>query len=966
MNANTLSQFLPPITDKNILTLMHCNCRSISNCFDALLNLLLPANNPPSVIAVTETWLTTDNSDLFQIPNFTFVSQPRPTPHGGTGIFVSNQFNVVVRSDLNLIESFIECLFVELSGSTTHNILIGCIYRPPNSDLALFHLAVTNFLSKIDSKPYKTIAILGDFNLDLLKHDSHSGTIEFINNFQAHSYVPCINVPTRITPHSQTLIDNIFVKCASPVIKAAVIYCDISDHLPIVAVLRTRLSFKAPKNAPLLRKYSDMALLNFNLELSTPLLWDDLRDLNCTNTMFDLFHTRYSLCFDKHFPLRAAPINHRNSPRHCWMTPSLIKCCHRKNNLYKNYIKNGLPEARLKYLKYLSQLKKTLKLAEKTYYEKLLSSVTGNLKKTWAILNSLISKKDRSVFAESLTIKDNLVSNATDIAEAFNNFFVDIGEKLASKIEPIATKFDQYLQRNLPNSFAALPTSRHEIESVILSFDSKNSSGYDGIPMSVIKASIYNISLPLELLINSSISNGCFPNALKFAKVCPVFKSGSKTEISNYRPISVLSCFSKLFEKIISVRLLDYLSRNDILHPAQFGFRKNHSTHMALLNLYDKIAAASDNNDYAIGVFIDLSKAFDTLNHSILLNKLYHYGVRGITLDWFSSYLSNRSQSVSVNGIMSSSRFITCGVPQGSILGPLLFILYINDIVSASSLLHFILFADDTNLFFSCHNLDTLARTVNAELDRISIWFKCNKLSLNVVKTNVMFFGHKRCKVYPTILIDGIPLDRVEHTKFLGVVVDARVTWKNHIAVVATRISRGAGALNRVKHILPLKSLLLLYHTLIYPHLLYCCVLWGCASKTNLDHLKSLQKRALRIITHSPHRTPSKPLFVKLNLLTLDDICVLQTLTFMHLFKLNLLPPSCDSLLTRSDLNKPYCTRNVSYFKCLPFRTNLSKMCLRSRGPTLWDSVPAYLTIITTAHAFARAVFNFLISKYSS
>ena len=213
------------------------------------------------------------------------------------------------------------------------------------------------------------------------------------------------------------------------------------------------------------------------------------------------------------------------------------------------------------------------------------------------------------------------------------------------------------------------------------------------------KECIVSIADVLSYIINLSFSCGQFPDELKIAKVCPVFKGGLKTSFINYRPISVLPSFSKNFEKIMYNRLESYIQSNNILINNQYGFRSAHSTYMAMLDMVNKVSESIDNHEVSIGIFIDLSKAFDTLNHGVLLGKLEHYGIRGIPLLWFSDYLTNRKQCVCFNGAVSCMRPITCGVPQGSILGPLLFILYVNDIVNSSKLLHFILFADDTNVF---------------------------------------------------------------------------------------------------------------------------------------------------------------------------------------------------------------------------------------------------------------------------
>src|ERR1043165_78987 len=250
---------------------------------------------------------------------------------------------------------------------------------------------------------------------------------------------------------------------------------------------------------------------------------------------------------------------------------------------------------------------------------------------------------------------------------------------------------------------------------------------------------------------------------------------------------------------------------------------------MALVDKCDKISNAIDRNEHSVGIFIDLSKAFDTLNHDILLRKLEHYGIRGIALQWFYSYLSNRKQYVAGNEISSSMRYITCGVPQGSILGPLLFILYINDIVHVSQILRFILFADDTNLFYSDKSLDNLQNVLNTELSKLVEWFRANKLSLNAQKTNYIFFGYKKIPRNQNLKLslDGNSISQVESTKFLGVYLDEKLTWKNHIDHISLKISRGLSIMSRVRNILPLHVILMLYHTMIYPYLTYCNIVWG-------------------------------------------------------------------------------------------------------------------------------------------
>ena len=251
------------------------------------------------------------------------------------------------------------------------------------------------------------------------------------------------------------------------------------------------------------------------------------------------------------------------------------------------------------------------------------------------------------------------------------------------------------------NSCAFHLTSSLEIVDIVNSMKAGDSAGIDEISINLIKLVIDCIAEPLSVIINLCFTKGIYPDQLKIAKVCPVFKDDSKTEFSNYRPISIIPSFSKFFEKLISNRLLSFINKFEIFNPAQYGFRKNHSTYMAMLNFYDKVSEAIDKNEFIIGIFIDLSKAFDTINHDILIKKLELYGIRGIPNLLLKNYLENRQQYVSYNNYASTLKPICCGVPQGSILGPLLFLLYINDMTYCCKYLQFLLFADDTNLFYS-------------------------------------------------------------------------------------------------------------------------------------------------------------------------------------------------------------------------------------------------------------------------
>ena len=451
--------------------------------------------------------------------------------------------------------------------------------------------------------------------------------------------------------------------------------------------------------------------------------------------------------------------------------------------------------------------------------------------------------------------------------------------------------------------------------------------------------------------------------------MCPVYKTGNKNIFTNYRPISILPRFSKVFEKVVLNRLINYVEKKNILSCNQYEFREEYSTYMAIVDMCNKITTAIDNNEYAVGIFIDLSRAFDTLNHNILLKKLEHYGIRGIALQWFCNYLSNRKQYVYINGTSSYLRDINCGIPQGSILAPLLFVLYLNDITHCSDLLKFILFADDTNLFHSSKHLSQLTTSVNCELCKLCDWFCSNRLSLNAKKTNYILFGFKsqphvtdRLDLY----IDGIAIDQVEYSKFLGVYLDSKMNWKKHIEHIKLKISRGLGVMSRVRKILPLNVMTMLYHTLIYPYLVYCNICWGSAKTSNISKIAVLQKRAVRLCSGSGYMTPSNPVFVRLNLLKLADIHNLQIAIFMFKLKFRQLPTSFHHYASITNIDRFHNTRHISYFIQIKSRTNIHCHSITVHGPRLWDSLPMTIQQSNVLSAFKSSLHNHYVSLYSS
>ena len=335
-----------------------------------------------------------------------------------------------------------------------------------------------------------------------------------------------------------------------------------------------------------------------------------------------------------------------------------------------------------------------------------------------------------------------------------------------------------------------------DIIAIISSFKSKTSSGHDGVSSKLVKDLKYALSFPLSIIINNSLAMGLVPDMAKLAKIIPIYKAKDKKDISNYRPISLLPVVSKILEKVVHNFFYTFLEKNKVVYASQYGFRKNRST-------------AIENKQSTLSVFLDLSKAFDTIDHNILLHKLECYGVRGLALNWFQSCLTDRKQYVLYNNVQSQTLDITCGVPQGSVLGPLLFLIYVNDIANCLTHSKLISFADDTTVFLSSKCINDLYKNMNSDLDDLTNWFKANRLALNVNKSNCMLFqpNGNQNTLGNTLNIDVDPIEHTLYCKFLGIFIDNQLRWNNHLSHISAKLSRSVYILKTVKHILPLTLL---------------------------------------------------------------------------------------------------------------------------------------------------------------
>ena len=918
------------------------------------------------IIAITETWFSESTvPEVFKIKGYELKYVTRNVGRGGgVALYINTslKYKTIDSKCLCVNESF-ECITAELTLVGSKNIVISCIYRKPNGNLEEFSSKLEDIFGDIKNK---VIYITGDFNIDLLKEQIHSQTRYFIDTMFSMGLYPLITKPSRIASHSSTLIDNIFTNDMQHANVSGIILNDLSDHFPVFTLYNYKVRKGGSDLASCRRVVSDntIKLLNDELQAQT---WEEVYSQKTVDSCYEIFVQKLNTLFEKCCPMNTkhANINNKNKP---WITRGLANACKKKNRMYVTSLRTKLKDDEVKYKLYKNKLTKILRAAEKIYYSKQLEQQKYNIKGTWKVLNEVLrgtsntSKIPDTFLEDSIEIKDK-----KSIANGFNKFFVNVGPNLAKNIQrPVNMSVTDFLPDPNMNTMFLDPVTDLEVFEVVNKFSNKTSLDCHGFSMTLVKQIITNIVKPITYICNMSFELGVFPDLMKVAKVLPIFKSGLNNVYTNYRPVSLLPQLSKILEKLFNNRLDKFLNKYNIISDNQYGFREKRSTSLALMELIEDLTQSLEKKEHTIGVFIDLKKAFDTINHEILLEKLYNYGLRGKSNDWVKSYLKNRKQYVKLDECESESMDVVCGVPQGSILGPKLFIMYINDMMNISKWLKFILFADDTNIFCSGKNVNDLGRMVTRELDKLKDWFAINKLSLNVTKTNYMLFSRCINAVDVTVKINNVSINRVDATKFLGVVIDDKLSWKKHIDIVKSKVSKSMFLLNRVKFVLSYDALLLLYNSIVLPHLTYCCEIWGNTYETRLKGLFLLQKKIMRIIHGVSYREHTNALFHMSRVLKLGDLVKLNLAIIMYRAYNSSLPPNLQKIFTKKTFNdNMMTTRQVNKFKQPKCRTTMRNMSISVRGVKFWNSLDEKLTVeCRSLSTFKVRLKKLMIEKY--
>ena len=933
----------------------------------------------PSFIGISEIGKKNIRNRKKQLKHFGYnlkFEEPQKV-RGGVGLVYDNSIDLKKRSDLrmkqppNIKDVDFENIWYQANLKTIGKTVIAVIYKHPNSSvkgLEYFRESLKTSIKKVNEEKLNLI-ILGDINIDGLRVNQNNNVKQFFTMTLDNDVLPVITIPTRIQDDKVSTIDHIFIN--NNLIRNTThrlggsIFHDISDHLPVFLSIDNNRDAPELKERAKVRIYGEKNKQKFKEELAK-VDWKQVFQSTDPDTALDEFYKMFNSVINECFPIKT--ISRKRAKDKPWINLQLRKKIQRRDRLFK--IKTLRPSIYNKenHRKFRNEVHKELEQAEISYYREKMSTDKKNLKNLWDIAGSIINpkKSKKSNFIKQLIINKKRVTKDKDIADGINDFFSTIGNKLAEDIT-VTKDFRDYLNNPCAENLDSTPASLNEIIKIINDLQGKKAGGDDGIRPLFLKLGVDSVSKPIHHIVNLSIEHCKVPDKLKIAKVIPVHKKKDKDIPGNYRPISLLSAINKILEKVICKRLTDFLEKHKIIFKYQFGFRKKHSTIQAVVEIVDNIIEHIEKGFLVAGIYLDLSKAFDCVDHEILLHKLHHYGIRGNMYKWIKDYLSNRKQFTFVNNTTSSLQQVNIGVPQGSVLGPLFFIVYVNDISAATGADQVRLFADDSNIFVSDKKPTQLKEKMVDKMGELNLWFTSNKMTNNVSKAAYSIFTNQTTipAALNTVTIGRDVIKRVKYSRYLGLQLDDKLEWNEHHDILKAKLRKTLNAFKIVKNYLTTEQKRVMYYAYFFSRLQYGIELFGHTSKGHMKELQVLQNRALKVLYKKDFLTPTKELHKNCKVIMVKDIQNLNILKFVFKQRKGEAPEAFENYFTENNAIHNHQTRQAGNLHPNKPKTRYGNKSIKYYGANLWNSLSMKArSTDVTLKCFAKKIKESLLEGY--
>ena len=912
-----------------------------------MIDVLINERNP-DVICISETWLSPDTpNEHIVIPSYS-VYRCDKGRGGGACIYVKDIYTVNLLEPTNERPQGVEDVWVTIQSCKFPTIIVGCMYRHPKAHICTYDY-IRDMMHSLSLKN-KAFYILGDFNDDFLSNNSKLKHL--ISNTEL---TQLITVPTRITQTSSTLLDLIITNRPSSVIQSDTIPCPVADH----ELITVTLNLEKPKRLPCVKTFRDLS--SYSPNIFQNLLRNEghnLRNIFMTDdvdSQVTIFTDVFNKCMNKCAPMVTREVKRPFAP---WIDENLKALMSERNKIQKQ-LKNDRHNALLSetYKSLKKQVKTLLNQSKFQYHNNKLDENKGNTAAIWDVLRQIMpsTKKSSPIVEDDINLKCK--------ADSFNNFFVNVGKETYEKSQRNVEDLSDEIQLNPDNDmqkydkFRPQPIDSETIILEIKHMKNTSSCGSDGIPLRFIKESLPVIIPFLTCILNTSIVTGTFPKLWKHALVVPIFKAGDSNEPKNYRPISLLSIISKLLEKAIARQLSRFLEENHLLSNTQHGFRSSLSTESALLTLCNKLYQNIDDKNLSLITLCDLSKAFDSVNHEQLKIKLAKARIDSF---WFNSYLYNRTQSVRLNKTISDTLHISYGVSQGSVLGPILFSIYVNDLSQYVSDCLVIQYADDTQFVHTgnVNDVQDLIHKGEETLSKVKKYFNMNGLMLNTTKTQFMFVG---CRG----LISQIPPDtcfRVDSTtivpsksvKNLGVYFDTYMTFEVHINNLSRRVFSTILYINRIKGNLNRSARIIVTQSLVLSLINYAILIWGTANSTRLKQIQKMQNFAAKVaLGGAAKHAHATPFIKELGWLKVVQKYLYELGKMVYNVTKGNVPNHLLSLPSVRDVC-PVNTRQQHQLYVPRTKTLTGARSILVDGPKYWNSLPSNIRCAQSTRSFKK------------